>query len=235
MHTSVQITALQQLLKELWLKAQKVGLVFKVADVFLWHRWAVPQPSPPQHRTSLCVTAGQQPQSHLTGQEDSQHIPTLSPTLSTNREVFLLKPLQTRAAPHSLILDFCSKSSSSLLSMWCESVVEFQLWHVSCARALHMLLGLLLCSCSRTDDTRSHPVSARTKLPYQNILNKFEAALWTCTSSALGDVWLQLLQLITGSCRTILTFFERLFNYLEKQTIWCWVSCVKTQNMMFPL
>lgn len=40
-----------------------------------------------------------------------------------------------------------------------------------------MVLGLLLCSCRRTDDTRSGPESARTKLPYQNILNKFEAAV----------------------------------------------------------
>lgn len=157
MHTSVQITALQQLLKELWLKARKVGLVFKVADVSLWHRWAVPQPSPPQHRTSLCVTAGQQPQSHLTGQEDSQHIPTLSLTLSTNREVFLLKPLQTRAAPYSLILDLCRAAalcsrcgvrawSSFSCGMWAVPEPSICCWGCFCvAAAEQMILDLILC------------------------------------------------------------------------------------------
>lgn len=97
----------------------------------------------------------QQPPSHQTGEEDSQHLSPLSPILSINSGVFLLKPRQIRAAPYSLILDLGSKSGSNSFPLRCERVVEFQLWHVSCARAHHMVLGLLLWSCRRTDDTWS--------------------------------------------------------------------------------
>lgn len=232
MHTSVQITALQQLLKDLaGLKAQVWGGVWFPR----WEKWSCPsaQPSPAQNTPGWLLRP--QPQSHQIGQENSQHPPALSPILAINSGVFLLKPQQIIAAPYSLILDLCSKSSSNSISVWCERVIEFQLWHVSCARAHHMLLGLLLCSYRRTDDTWSDPESARTKLPHQNIMNKFEAALWTCISSALSEVWLQLSQLITGSCKTILTFFEGLFDSLVKadslmlsficeNRIWC-VHC----------
>lgn len=131
MHTSGQITALQQLLKDLaWLKAQKVGLVFKVADV-----WLCPsaKPSPAQDVPQWLL--GQQPQTHQIGQEHPQHLLPFSPTLAINSGVFLLKPQQIIAAPYSLILDLCSKSSSNLIPVWCGRVIEFQLWHVSCARA----------------------------------------------------------------------------------------------------
>lgn len=55
-----------------------------------------------------------------------------------------------RAAPHSLTLDLAVKAAAMRSR---RGVVEFQLGHVSCARAHHMVLGLLLWSCRRTDDT----------------------------------------------------------------------------------